>query len=61
MQLDEGGESVVDPAFGAGLQDTELHPLHPRRFLHVFNGALGIRIVRVYEQGDHPGLGNHLG
>ncbi len=61
MQLDEGGESGVDLAFGAGLQDMELHPLRARRFLHVSHDALGSRIVRVHEQGDHPGLGNQLG
>ena len=61
MQLDEGGEGGVDLAFGAGLQDMELHPLRARRFLHVSHHALGIRIVRVHEQGDHPGLGNQLG
>ncbi len=61
MQLDEGGEGGVDLAFGAGLQDRELHPLRARRFLHVSNDALGSRIVRVHEQGDHPGLGNQLG
>src|SRR6266702_1342206 len=64
MQLDEGGESDVDLAFGAGLQDRKLHPLRARRFLHVSYYALyalGIRIVRVDEQGDHLGLGNQLG
>ena len=61
MQLDEGGEGGVDLAFGAGLQDRELHPLRARRFLHVSDDALGIRIVRVHQQGDHPGLGNQLG
>jgi hypothetical protein len=33
--LDEGGEGGVDLAFCSGLQDKELHPLCPRRFLHV--------------------------
>ena len=61
LQLDEGGEGGVDLAFGAGLQDRELHPLRARRFLHVSNDALGIRIVRVHQQGDHPGLRNQLG
>ena len=61
LQLDEGCESGVDLAFGAGLQDRELHPLRARRFLHVSDDALGIRIVRVHEQGDHLGLGNQLG
>ena len=61
MQLDEGGEGGVDLAFGAGLQDRELHPLRARRFLHVSDDALGSRIVRVHQQGDHPGLGNQLG
>jgi hypothetical protein len=35
MQFDEGGESVIELAFGAGLQDRELHPLGAGRFLHV--------------------------
>src|SRR6266702_1018379 len=62
MQLDEGGESDVDLAFGAGLQDRKLHPLRARRFLHVSYYALANRRnVRVDEQGDHPGLGNQLG
>ena len=61
LQLDEGGEGGVDLAFGASLQDLELHPLRARRFLHVSDHALGNRIVRVHEQGDHPGLGNQLG
>ena len=60
LQLDESGEGGVDLAFGAGLQDMELHPFRARRFLHVSYHALGIRIVRVHEQGDHPGLGNQL-
>ena len=58
---DKGCESGVDLAFGAGLQHWELHRLHARRFLHVSNIALGIRIVRVHEQGDHAGLRNQLG
>ena len=61
MQLDEDHEGGVDLAFGAGLQDMELHPLGARHPLHVFNGAPGIRIARVHEQGDYPGLGNQLG
>ena len=61
MQLDEGGKGGVDLAFGAGLQDMELHPLRVRRFLYVPDDALGDRIVRVHEQGDHAGLGNQLG
>ena len=61
MQLDEGSQGSVDLAFGAGLQDIELHPLRARRFLHVSHHALGNRIVRVHEQGDQRGLGNQLG
>ena len=61
MQLDEGCERGVDLAFAAGLQDTELHPLRARCFLHVSHDTLGVRIVRVHEQGDHVGLGNQLG
>jgi hypothetical protein len=59
-QLD-GGEGGVDLAFAAGLPDIELHPLRVRRFPHVSDDAFGIRIVRVHQQGDHPGLGNQLG
>jgi hypothetical protein len=51
--LDEGRESSIDLALGAGLQDIELHPLGPRRFLHVSHHAFGQRIVRVHEQGDY--------
>jgi hypothetical protein len=62
MQLDEACESGVDLAFGAGLQDRELHPLGARRFLYVSYHALGkTRVALVYQQGDHPGLGNQLG
>src|SRR5204863_6753369 len=61
MQLDEGRESGIDLTLGAGLQDVELHPLHARRFRRVSHIALGIRIVRVHEQGNHPGLRNQLG
>jgi hypothetical protein len=61
MQLDECCEGGVDLAFGAGLQDIKLHPLHPRRSLHVSNDALRIWIVRVHEQGDNADLGNQLG
>jgi hypothetical protein len=61
MQFDEEGEGGVDLAFGAGLQDMELHSLPAGRFLHLSNDALGIRVVRVYEQGHHPGLGDQLG
>ena len=61
LQLDKGREGGLDVALGAGLQDMELHPLRARRFLHVSDHALGARIVRVHEQGDHPGLGNQLG
>ena len=61
MQFDEGGESGIDLAFGAGLQDRELHPLRARRFLHIWIMGLGCRIVRVHEQGNHLGLGNQLG
>jgi hypothetical protein len=61
VQLDEGGESGVDLAFGGGLQDRELHPLRARRFLSVSNEAQCIRIARIYEQGNHLGLGNQLG
>jgi hypothetical protein len=60
-QFDESCESGVDLAFGAGLQDMELHPLRARRIPHVSHDALGTCIVRVHEQGDHPGLGSQFG
>ena len=61
LPLGEGGEGGVDLAFGAGLQDMELHPLRLCRFLHVSHHVLDKRNVRVHEQGDHLGLGNQLG
>jgi hypothetical protein len=51
-QLNEGLESSVDLAFGAGLQDLELHPLRARRFLKDCDGALDKRGHRVHEQAD---------
>jgi hypothetical protein len=59
--LDEGGEGGVDLSFGAGPQDSELHPGRPRRFLHGSYQAPRSRNGPVHEQGDHPGLGNQLG
>ena len=38
----------------------ELQPLRARCFLHVSNDALGSRIVRVHQQGDHPSPRNQL-
>ena len=49
MQLDEGREGGVDLAFGAGLQDRELHTLRARRFLHVSDHALEQPDVRIHE------------
>src|SRR5215831_3654518 len=60
-QFDQGGESGVDLAFGAGSQDMELQPLRAHRFLHVSNELLSSRIHRIHQQGNHPGLGNQLG
>ena len=61
MQFDEGCEGGIDFAFGARLQDRELHPLSAGRFRHVSYDDLGIRIVRVHEQGNNLGLGHQLG
>ncbi len=61
MQLEEGCESGVDLALGAGLQDMEPQPLRASCFLRLSNDALGNRIVRVHQHGDHLGLGNQLG
>src|SRR5215471_3333643 len=52
VRWNEGRENGVDLAFAAGLEDSELHPLYARRFLHVSDEALGTGIV----QGDHPSL-----
>ena len=61
MQLDEGGECGVDFAFGGGLENKELHSLRAGRLVHVSDDGLGIRIARVHQEGDHPGLRNQLG
>src|SRR5262249_46325509 len=61
VQLGEQGEGSVDLVFRLGLQDRELQPLCARRFLQAANKALGIRIVRVHEQGDQPGLRDQFG
>jgi hypothetical protein len=58
LQLDKGGESAVDPAFAARLEDMELHPLRARGRLDVAHDALGARIAWVHEQGDHVGVRN---
>ena len=55
MLLDEGGESGVDLAFVAGLQNMELQPFCARRFPHVSDHALGDRTVRVHEHGNYLG------
>jgi len=47
-------ESGVNLAFGASLQDLELHPLRARRLLHVSNVALDI-----HQHGHHPGQGTN--
>ena len=60
MKFGEGREGGIDLAFGAGLQDRELHPRCARRRLHLSDNALGNRNVRVHEQGDDRSLGNHL-
>ena len=52
LQLDKGGESAVDLAFAARLEDMKLDPLRARRRLDVAHDALGARIARVHEQGD---------
>ena len=61
MQFDEGGEGGVDLAFGGGLQDRELHPLARAASCTSRMMRSARRIVRVHQQGDHPGLGNQLG
>jgi len=44
LHIDEGRKGVVDLAFGARLQHVELHPLRPRRLLHLSNRALVLLI-----------------
>jgi hypothetical protein len=61
MELDEDCEGGVHLAFGASPQDMELEPLVARRFPHVSDYALGIRIARIHKQCNHAGLGNQLG
>jgi hypothetical protein len=61
MQLVERGESGVDLALRARLQDRELHPLCARRFRQISDHGLSTRIVRVHQHGDYPGLGNQFG
>ena len=61
MLLDKSIKGGLEFALGAGFQDIKLHALRPRRFLHGFDVARDIRIVRVHQQGDQPGLGNQLG
>src|SRR4051794_22986590 len=39
----------------------EFHPLRASRLLRVRDDALGIRVVRVYEQCNYLVLGNELG
>ena len=45
VQLDEGGESAVDFAFGARPQDPELQIFRARRVLHGSNEALDTSTV----------------
>src|SRR5438067_7603684 len=56
MQFDQGCEGCIDLAFGAGPQDSNLHSLRARRFLHVLNIALHTRTARIHEYGDDLGL-----
>jgi hypothetical protein len=60
LHLNEGRESGADLAFRAGPQNTELDPLRAPRFLHLFDDALIRRLIRVHQQGNHPGLRNQL-
>ena len=61
MQFDEGGESSVDLALGAGLQDPELHSLRARRFLRVSKELLDKALIRVRQHGNDAGSGNQFG
>jgi hypothetical protein len=51
LQVDERSEGGVDFAFGggAGFQNTEVHPLRLRDFLHASDYSLKIRTVRFTE------------
>ena len=48
-RLYERSEGGLEFTFGAGIQDLELYPLRPRRFLHVSDDPLGKRAVLVHE------------
>ena len=61
MQLDEGGEGGIDLVSVLAFRILELHPLRPRRFLHLSDRALVSRIIRVHEKANHPGLRDQLG
>ncbi len=61
MQFGKGRESVVDLSFVSGFQDMEPDPFRARCFLSVPNDALGIRVIRVYQQGYRRGSGNQFG
>jgi hypothetical protein len=54
LQVDERSEGGVDFAFGggAGFQNTEVHPLRLRDFLHASDYSLKIRTVRFTENID---------
>src|SRR5205085_8094701 len=60
--LDEGCESGLDLAFGAGVKDVKLDPLCYRCRLHLRDDALGGRriIVWVRQKSHRSGVGNHL-
>ena len=53
----EGGINV---AFGAGIHDAELLPKFLRRFANVRQVPPGVRIGRVYKNGNYGGLGHEF-
>ena len=51
LQFCEARESSGDLAFGTRRQDAKPHSLGARRFLQVVRQGLGLRVVRVHQQG----------
>jgi hypothetical protein len=61
VQREQRGEGISDLACGGGLHDRELESLGAGEILGDRDVPLGILIVRVDHQGDHPSVRNQLG
>ena len=60
LPLHQRGESRIDLALGASLRNLDLNSLAVGRYLRVEHHALSIRVVRVHQEGDGPGVGQQL-